>query len=294
MARIPEDIVGRPLLDELAGVQDADAVAHLGDDREIVADKQQRGVELRPQPHDQVEHLGLDGGVQSGRGLVEDEQRRLGRERHRDDRTLQHPAGELVGIAAHHAAGIGDPDLRQHLLGAAQGLLATQPGDLVDLGDLAADQDRGVERPARLLVDHRHRAGPEPLELRPLEREDVAAIDLDPSGADAAVAGQIADDGERDRRLATAGLADQAERFAPGDVEADIADHPLVLAPDAIGDVDVRQGQRVAFSRPRRPRLLALGRAHQPSSADSMEVESMLTPMTRVAMARASNSTCHQ
>ena len=48
---------------------------------------------------DQIEHLGLDGGVERGRRLVEDQQRRLGGERHRDHDPLQHPARELVGIA---------------------------------------------------------------------------------------------------------------------------------------------------------------------------------------------------
>ena len=49
---VVEQLSRRPLLDELAGVQDPDAVAHLGDHAEVVADEQQRGLELAAQRRD--------------------------------------------------------------------------------------------------------------------------------------------------------------------------------------------------------------------------------------------------
>ena len=61
-------------LDELARVEHADAVAHLRDHAEVVADEQHRGASSLPELRDQVEHLGLDGRVEPGRRLVEDEQ----------------------------------------------------------------------------------------------------------------------------------------------------------------------------------------------------------------------------
>ena len=45
-------------------------------------------------------------------------------ERHRDHHPLEHAARELVRIAIHHAGGIGDPHLLEHLLGALERLLA--------------------------------------------------------------------------------------------------------------------------------------------------------------------------
>ena len=62
----------------------------------------------RLQLGDQVEHLGLDRRVEPGRRLVEDQQRRVLRERHRDHDALLHPARELMRIALHHRAGVGD------------------------------------------------------------------------------------------------------------------------------------------------------------------------------------------
>jgi len=126
-----------------------------------MADEKHRGVELGPEPGYQVEHLGLDRRVQRGRRLVEDEQRRLGGQRHGDDGALRHPAGELVRIPVHHPTRVGDLDLAQHGLGSLQRLVLADAGDLVHLGDLAADPDRRVQRPAGLLVDHGHGAGPQ-------------------------------------------------------------------------------------------------------------------------------------
>src|SRR5436853_244012 len=80
---------------------------------------------------DEVKHLGLDRCVERGRRLVQDQQRRLGGQRHGDHRALEHPTGELVGVAAHHAGGVGDPHLLKHLLGALEGLWPWGPGDLV-------------------------------------------------------------------------------------------------------------------------------------------------------------------
>jgi secondary thiamine-phosphate synthase enzyme len=60
MARVAEDLLDRTVLDEAPRIEDAPALAHLGDDVEVVADEHQARVELLPQPVDEVEHLALD------------------------------------------------------------------------------------------------------------------------------------------------------------------------------------------------------------------------------------------
>ena len=72
---------------------------------EVVADEEHRGVELGLELGDEIEHLRLDRRVEARRRLVEDQERRILRERHRDDDALLHPARELVRVAAHHRAG---------------------------------------------------------------------------------------------------------------------------------------------------------------------------------------------
>ena len=124
VARVLEDRLDRALLDEPAGVEHADAVAHLRDHAEVVADEEHRRVELGLQVRDEIEHLGLDRRVEAGRRLVEDQQRRVLGERHRDHDALLHPARELVRVAAHHRAGVGDLHARERLARALLGLLA--------------------------------------------------------------------------------------------------------------------------------------------------------------------------
>ena len=58
--------------------------------------------ELGLQLCDEVEHLGLDRRVEAGRGLVEDQERGVFRQRHRDHDPLLHAARELVWVAVHH------------------------------------------------------------------------------------------------------------------------------------------------------------------------------------------------
>ena len=63
---------------------------------------------------DEVEHLGLDRRVEAGRRLVEDQQRGVDAERHRDHDALLHAARELVRVALHDRGRVGDLHLPQH------------------------------------------------------------------------------------------------------------------------------------------------------------------------------------
>ena len=72
MPRLGDHLGGRPGLDDLAGVEDHDPVADLGDDGEVVGDQQQRQAALLAQLPEQFQHLGLDGRVEGGGGLVRD------------------------------------------------------------------------------------------------------------------------------------------------------------------------------------------------------------------------------
>ena len=104
VARIGEDGLGRALLDDLAGVHHDDARAHAGDHPEIVADQDDRRVEIAIELGDQVEDLGLDGDVERSGRLVSDQERRLVGEAHRQHDALPHAAGKLVRIAARSRA----------------------------------------------------------------------------------------------------------------------------------------------------------------------------------------------
>ena len=176
MARVGEHRRRPPLLDEPPGVEHADAVAHLPDDPEVVADEQHGGAELGLQAGHEVEHLGLDGRVEAGRRLVEDQQGRVGGERHRDHDALLHAARELMRIAAHHRVGVGDLDRAS--ASRARSVASLRAAAPEDLGHLLADPDRGVEGGAGVLVDHRDRSSAAP-SARSRQSPCVSAVDPD-------------------------------------------------------------------------------------------------------------------
>ena len=109
----------------------------------------------------EVQHARLDRRVEAGRGFVEDEQLRVRGERHRDDDALLHPARQLVRVPTHHPLGVGDLDPMERLERLVAGIAPTRPEDAVRLDDLRSDLRRRVERPARVLVDHRGVMHPE-------------------------------------------------------------------------------------------------------------------------------------
>ena len=149
------------LLDDLAGVHHADAVAQGADDAEVVGDEQDRGVHLGLQRADEVEHARLDRGVEPGRRLVEDEEPGVRRERDGDDDALLHPARQLVRIALGDRLGVGDLDPLERLERALLRLRLVLPEDREGLDDLRADLGRRVQGGARVLVDHRGVVGAE-------------------------------------------------------------------------------------------------------------------------------------
>ena len=288
--RVVEHLARVAFLDQLARVEDADPVAHLGDHRQVVADEQHRGVELLAQGRDQVEHFGLDGRVKRRRRLVQDQQRRRDGQRHRDDRPLRHPAGQLVRVPPHDPARVRYLDLAQHLLGRLHRRSMRFAGDLEHLGDLRPHPDRRVERLPRLLVHHRDDAGPQVPQRRLAHRQRVQPVDADRPGAHPAVAGQVPHQRERDCGLAGPGLAHQPVGLAATDGERHVPQGEAVLVAYPVGDVQVRHGQgqrRVSRRRSGRVGGHAL-------STCSIESAMRLTATTSEARASAGNSVCHQ
>ncbi len=248
VARVVEDDPRRALLDQTAGVQHADALAHLRDHGQVVADEQHARPEPGPQPGDQVEHLGLDRRVQPGGGLVQDQQLRLGRERHRDHDALLHPSRQLVRVPLHHAIGVGDLDRAEHLERALVRLVARRTADLEDLGDLPAHPHRGVQRRSGVLVDHRDGVGAALPHLVVAHAPQVVAVQQDRARGDASVAGQVPHRGEGRRGLTAPRLPDQAVGLAAPDLEGHPSQHPAVDPADAVDHVQLAELERGVVS----------------------------------------------
>ena len=285
VARVVEDLLGPSLLDHAAGVEHADAVAHAQDHVEVMADEQHARVELLAHGGDEVEHLALDGRVEAGGGLVEDQQGGILGQRHGDHHALVHPARELVWIAAHDPGRVGDLHLLEHLPRPIAGLVVAHPLQGVDLGHLVADPNRRVKSGGRVLVDHGNPAHAQLAHLGVAHGQQVLARHPDAALAHPPVTGQVAQGRERGRGLAAAGLADEPVGLALCNAKAHAAQDLPPLAADAVLDLDVLELERVVGGH---------GRGAHRSKAPAIPSASRLTPTTRMAMASAGKSTGHQ
>ena len=213
------------------------AVGDVADDVEVVRDEDVGEPEVALQVLEQVEDLRLHRDVERRDRLVADDQLRVDGERARDADALALAAGELVREAV-VVLRVEADDLEQ-LLDAALDLgVGAELVHLERLGDDEADALARVQRRVRVLEDHHHLAPDRP-HLRAREVRDVAPVEDD------LAAGRVeqAHDAARHRRLAAAGLADDAERLALVDGEGDAVDGldgaDLLLEDDPARDREV-------------------------------------------------------
>ena len=224
------------MLDDPARVHDVRVVGALGDHAEVVRDQDDRHPQPVLQAVDEVEDLGLDGDVQRGGRLVGDQQPGLVGQRHRDHDPLAQAAGQLVRVVVEALGWPGHADQRQHLGGPLQarpcGLRPCAAARSRRSAGRSASSGRvrssGPGRPSRC-----RRRGPcaSPLfdsctRSRP-SSSTCPALMRPPGGSSRMT--EVPEHG-----LAAAGLADQAERLALGDGEADAVDrvHRRVAQPD--------------------------------------------------------------
>ena len=276
VARLGEELVPLPALDDLAAVEHVDLVAQPRDDPEVVGDHDERRAGVLHELLEQGEDLGLDRHVERRRRLVGDEQPRLARQRHRDERPLPHPARELVGVVGEAPLRVGDADLLEHLLRDRHRRLARHPlVPLEHLGDLHPDGDDGIQRGQRILEDHAEVGAAAVAHLVRTEGEQVGALVADAALDGVAALGQQTHDRQRRHRLAAAGLADDADGLAGAHVEADVVDgREGLLALAAEGDPQVadreqrlaRGGSAGAVRRRCAGIAVLRHRAHRPTS----------------------------
>ena len=112
---LPEDLVDRPGLDHLARVHHGDALAGLGDDREVVGDEDDADLELSRSDSEQLQDLVLDRHVEGVVGSSQSSSFGSQRERDRDHHALPHAARELVRVGLVAPRRVRDADLPHQL-----------------------------------------------------------------------------------------------------------------------------------------------------------------------------------
>ena len=225
VARPREEVLATRHLDQFAGIHDADAMRHPGDDAEVVGDQQHGHAALALELREQVENLRLDGDVKGGGRLVGNQQVGLAGQRDGDHHALLHAAGKLERILAQPPLGVGDANLAQQVEHAPAGRLAAQTAVAVeDFADLHADLQHGVEAGRRLLEDHRDARAAHLAHVGFGQGQQFLAFQPDAAAGDAPGRRQQAHDALCGGRLAATGFAEQRKGLALGNGEGNAVD----------------------------------------------------------------------
>ena len=207
-----------------SGIHDNHPGAGLCNDAEIMGDVHHRHPRLVMQIADKLQYLLLNRGIQRCRRFVRDQKLRLAGQRHCNDDSLTHTAGQFMGIRLHSLLRHGNADELEHFESSLScGFLAELLVLAHDLDDLIAAGVDGVEGGHRLLKDHcdlvatyfLHLAFRQVKKLDSIERYGAAQ-----HGAWGCR--QKAHDGFCGHGLSRPGLADNTEDFSPPDVKRNI------------------------------------------------------------------------
>ncbi len=294
VAGAQQDVLDGARLDDLAPVHDRDAVDEVGDDAHVVGHEQYAGAGVDGEAAQEVEDLGLHGDVERGGRLVGDQQARLVGDGHGDDDALALAAGELEGVGAGAVLRVGDADAAQEFDGLGGGLLRGDLAVVADhLADLAADPGERVERGGGFLEHHRDALAAQRGERGVRGADDLGTGD-DGAAGGAGVGVEEAHRGERDGRLAGAGLADEGEGLAGGDLEGHALDGRYLAGLGGEDDAEVveceygsRRGASGSLGGGAHPRPLTSKASRSPSPI-------ALNAHTTTMMARPGGRISHQ
>jgi len=156
MLRGEKDVLRGALFNDAAGVHDGDAIGDLGDDTKVVSDEEESEFHFAAELVEQFEDLFLHRDIESGGGLVGDEQFGIGGESHGDHDALAKSAGELMRKLPVTDVGFGNGGAFEGSVDASLQMSAAEVGFVSANGffDLRANTHDGIERGHRLLKDH--------------------------------------------------------------------------------------------------------------------------------------------
>ena len=222
-----EDILQRAVFHDLAGVHDGHLVAALRHDAQVMGDEHHRRAEFLFQLVYHPHHLGLDGHVQGGGGLVGQQQLGVAGQGSGDNHPLLHAAGELMGIVPCPVGA--DAHLGQNvhhaLLGLGLGAVLVPENDLRHLVPHSHDRVQGGHG---VLEDHGDLVAPDVLDLLLLHGENVLSLIDDAAILDLSRLRHQPENAQGGGGFARAGLAHQAQGLAFLHGETDAVDGPHI------------------------------------------------------------------
>ena len=282
MVRPAEHVLGRADLHQPAEVQDGDPVGQVADDAEIVRDEEVRRAFVDLEIGEQVENRRLDGHVERAGRLVAHDEARAAGERARDRDTLLEATRQLRG--ARRQVALGEPDVAGEPLEPFVCRAAGEPGELAERP--AQDAPHGMAAVESLAGALEHDLQGTDV-LRPTAREtwrEQAAIESDRAGARLDEPEECA----RERRLAAAGLAHEAEGLPRSDRRRDVVESVNLTAVLAEHLADsVESEERLAGRRRPGADRRSLRPRHRSARARGSSSDSFRRPRRRSARAPA-------
>ena len=223
--RAVDDLVGVSVLQDVACIEDDDAVGDLGDDGEVVGDIERRRPFALDDGLERLEHLDLGRDIEGGGRLVQDQKVRPAAERHGRHEPLQLPARHLVGISPAEAVRVRQLERPVKLLGPLFRLLAAHlPVEDGGLGHLLADGERRVEGGGRALGEIGDALAAHVAFFVRRHGDHVAPVQADLAAGELEARLRVSERRERDGGLARAGFADERHHLAALDAEAHALD----------------------------------------------------------------------
>ncbi|MNS42859.1 hypothetical protein D3C72_752510 [compost metagenome] len=228
LLRVTEHLAGLGLFHQFAVAQHHDAVGHLRDHRQVVADVDRRAAIGRHGVANGGEDFDLGGDVQRRGRFVEDDQVRVTSHGHRGHDPLQLAAGDLVRIALADGFGVGQAQHPIQFHCVTHGLFAAHAAVFHSRFDVLVDQSMGrVERSRRALCHIGNAQPPQFAQGFRLGLEQVDAVEVHRATGDPAAVAGVAHGRQAEGRLARAGLADQPQHLAPLQGQVDALDQRM-------------------------------------------------------------------
>ena len=208
----------RTLLDDLSLVEHRHAIGDLERDLHVVRDRDGRRVQLRVHLENEIGDDVADHGIESGRGLVEQQDRRLQRDRARESDAAPHASRQLGWPFVIHAAEV---DLVEAFLDAPANLFFRHLRVAAQgKGDVLENRHR-VEQ--RTFLERHPETLSKAIEHDRLHAAEVLAVDKHVT----CIGQQQADDVLQRHALAGSGTTDDDDGLALFDVDRQVAQHLL-------------------------------------------------------------------
>ena len=226
MLRAGENLQGRAGLHDTSCLHNDESVSALGSQTEIMSNKHHGRAEFASELVEVVEDFLRHGHVESGRGLIGNQQLWVRGQAHRDKCALAHTTGELVRVLVDTLFSVRQAGLFQQLNRLFVGLRTS--GDVIGaqrLLNLGTDGPHRIEIGHRVLRNQADAVAADANKLAVRQVCDVTAIEGDGATGDFTITGQQPQRGVDSGGLTRAGLADNGDRLTGENLQVDVMHH---------------------------------------------------------------------